>query len=304
MQIVCPKCEFEQDVPDEKIPPRATLATCPKCGQKFYFREGSIYPEESSEFDFSDSEEDQPAQESNQEEKEKGDLWEELESLTEEEADTGSEYSRVFDSVRKQRGRSNVPWEQLEDYGFFPGLFATIKQVLSAPASFFKNMDIKNGFNKPLIFYLLIAEVQALAQFFWQFSGIFTQSQNQPESLLGMGMMGAGSVFILLLYPVILAVGLFIGSGVNHLCLLAVQSGKRGYEGTFRVMSYASAPMIFAVIPLLGTVVGVVWNIVCMVLGFMYVHKASAGQVVLAMLLPLLLILVAFSLYALMATIV
>ena len=39
MQITCPNSQFTQDVPEEKIPPGAEQATCPKCRHKFKFRD-------------------------------------------------------------------------------------------------------------------------------------------------------------------------------------------------------------------------------------------------------------------------
>lgn len=298
MEIRCPNCGFTQDVPDEKIPSRAKLATCPKCGHKFYFREDIQEREEEFSFKETDIEAETEEQTGDQ----KQDIWEQLESLTEEDADSQGNYKGSFLGARN-RGRGRVPWERLEEYGFFPGLFETVKQVMTAPVSFFYTLEIKPEFNKPLIFYVLIAEIQALAQFFWQMSGLFPKLEGQAESMLGMGILGMGSVFILILYPIILAAMLFLISAINHLCLLAVSSGDRGYQGTFRVMSYASAPMVISVVPVLGPIVGSLWTLVCTVLGFMYVHRATAAQVILALLLPLLVILIAFSLVALVMAI-
>ncbi|MFW6415672.1 MAG: YIP1 family protein [Thermodesulfobacteriota bacterium] len=311
MEIECPSCGFLQDVPDEKIPPKAKMATCPKCKHKFNFRADS----ETREEDFTFKEE--PAAEAEAEERsapsevpseqeasseQKEDLWKELESLTEE----GNETQGGFSAAPRGgsfRRRSAIPWENLEEYGFFPGLFETIKQVMTAPVDFFRNMNTQSGLNKPLIFYLLIAEIQALAQFFWQMSGLFPKMGGETESMLGLGMLGAGSIFILVLYPVFLSIMLFIASGLNQLCLLAVQAGEKGYQGTFRVMSYASAPLIIAVVPVVGPLVGAVWNFVCMFIGLMYVHRASAGQVLLALLLPLIVILLVLALFALVGVI-
>lgn len=39
MQIVCPKCHFARELPDDKVPANAKVATCPKCKIKFQFRD-------------------------------------------------------------------------------------------------------------------------------------------------------------------------------------------------------------------------------------------------------------------------
>ncbi|MDR1241621.1 MAG: zinc-ribbon domain-containing protein [Deltaproteobacteria bacterium] len=38
MLIRCPECAFAREVDERKIPPRAALATCPKCSRRFRFR--------------------------------------------------------------------------------------------------------------------------------------------------------------------------------------------------------------------------------------------------------------------------
>jgi predicted Zn finger-like uncharacterized protein len=38
MRISCPNCQFQRDVPEEKIPSQALRATCPKCKETFQFR--------------------------------------------------------------------------------------------------------------------------------------------------------------------------------------------------------------------------------------------------------------------------
>ena len=46
MRIICPSCRFSRDVPLEKIPSQAELATCPKCGSRFFFRGVAPQPAE------------------------------------------------------------------------------------------------------------------------------------------------------------------------------------------------------------------------------------------------------------------
>lgn len=275
MEIICPYCGFARDVPDEKIPPKAQLATCPKCSNKFKFREDEPAQELQEE---ASAEEEGPGQE------EAGDIWSKLESLQGQEEADGAQQER---SGRSAAPQSEVPWENLQELGFFPGLWQTIKQVMLAPVGFFDNLSLGQGYSKPLIFYLLVAEVQALAQFFWRMAGIVPRMEGEAEGLLGLGLAGFGSVILLVLYPVILTVMLFVVSGLNHLCLMAVRDGSRGFEGTFKVVSYSSAPMVLAVIPVFGPMAGMMWTLVCTFLGFKLVHRTSGGKVILAMVLPL-----------------
>lgn len=300
MEIKCPECGFAREVPEEKIPPTAKMATCPKCGQRFSFREDHDQAGESKDEtspsgeDFERPETDDPEKQSSEE-----DIWSQLESLSdagpEEEESEGQK--RDWQERRQSAGpRGGVPWENLMDYGFFPGFVETIKQVMLKPQAFFARMPLGAGLSKPLIFYVLVAEIQALAQFMWRMAGVTPQAGQGGGDFLGLGLAGLSSLLVLILYPVFLGGMLFVVSALNHACLLAVKAGAKGYEGTFKVISYANAPMVLAILPFFGPIVGMVWTMVCTFLGFKYVHQTTNLRVLLAMLLPVLLILVLSSL--------
>ena len=38
MRILCPQCGYSRDIPEDKIPARSSIATCPKCQLRFRFR--------------------------------------------------------------------------------------------------------------------------------------------------------------------------------------------------------------------------------------------------------------------------
>lgn len=293
MIIRCPECGFAREVPDDKIPAKAQLATCPKCRHKFHFKKDQDDFEIEADADNQESGEPSSA---NQDKDSQTDIWSALESLNDDDFEPGD--SSFAEEARKRTAAKDdgTPWEHLETHGFFPGFVQTIKRVMLRPVDFFNDLTIGGGFNRPLIFYLLVAEIQALAQFVWQMLGVVPQMQNRPESILGIGMVGFGSLLVLILYPIFLTVVLFIGSGLNHLCLVAVKAGSRGFEGTFRVVAYANAPMVLAVVPGIGPLIGALWTLVCTFMGFKIVHRTTSTRVLLAILLPLIVIMILGSL--------
>jgi len=294
MEIKCPECGFAREVPEDKIPPAAKMATCPKCGQKFVFREDPKDFAESNK----QGDADWTGQEYHQNQQRKApeeDIWSQLESLSDADSDeAGADKEQRSRQGRRRApgGAGHVPWENLKDYGFFPALMETIKLVMFRPQDFFGRMPLGQGYSKPLIFYLLVAEIQALAQFMWRMAGMTPQVGQGGEDFLGLGLAGLSSLMILILYPVFLAAMLFVVSALNHACLMAVKAGAKGYEGTFKVISYSNAPMVLAVLPLFGPLVGMVWTMVCTFLGFKYVHQTTNMRVLMAMLLPLLILLI------------
>ena len=274
MLIICPKCEYSREVPEDRIPAQARWATCPKCGHKFEIKapKREETEETGSDTDAQTGSEGPPAQDE--------DIWTKLESLNTEKE---SEFADAGEEPGHGEGR--VPWEHLQEYGFFPGLLGTIRAVMFDPARFFSFMPLGQGYHRPLVFYLLLAEIQIMAHFLWRILGLLPRTEGGPESLLGLGMAGAGSLLILVLYPLLMTPVLFLSSGLNHLCLKALGAAEGGFEGTFKVISYASAPMILAVVPAVGPLAGLCWSLVCTFLGFRYVHRTSPGRILMAMLL-------------------
>ncbi|WP_231702107.1 YIP1 family protein [Desulfoplanes formicivorans] len=208
---------------------------------------------------------------------------------------TSSEDSRTLGesgtkpSEDKAVTTSLVPWEHLDQFGFFPGLMETIKQVMLHPIRFFGNSTFGPGIGKALVFYLLIAEIQALAQFFWQMTGVVPMmGDSAGGAALGLGMMGMGSAFILIMYPLILTVMLFAMVGINHLCLVVFKAADQGFVGTFKAVTYGSAPMVLAIFPLMGPLAGALWTMVTTFFGYKHIHQTTTTKVVLAMLLPVL----------------
>ncbi|MFN2268999.1 MAG: YIP1 family protein [Desulfonatronovibrio sp.] len=288
MQILCPKCEFMQDVPDEKIPPKAEKATCPKCGEKFQFRsvnQQDFTIEEPEEQENIPSRKNDPTSgEFSPNDKDDDSIWSRLESMG----------NRQQDAPKTEHAKASgyeVPWETLEKTGFFPGFIETIKRAMLAPSAFFYKMPLK-GLVMPLTFFLLISVIQALATFIWNMAGIFPTAAQHEAGGLGMGMMGLGSFFIVIVYPLFMGIWLFIAAGITHLFLTLFQAGKSGFEGTFRATAYGSAPMILGLIPFLGPLVGAAWSLGITVIGYKQIHETSYLKVIVAMLTPLIIIMV------------
>ncbi|WP_045215179.1 YIP1 family protein [Desulfonatronovibrio magnus] len=293
MEIICPKCNFMQNVPDEKIPPKAEKATCPKCGEKFQFR--TVQPEFHIDEEPSVKDQEQlkrpdpePTGEKNAED---DSIWSRLESMG------GQEQSEaILDSDDSLEQGYEVPWENLDEHGFFPGFIETIKRAMLAPSAFFYKMPLK-GFVMPLAFFLLVSVIQALGTFIWNMAGVFPTTAQHDASGLGMGMMGIGSFFIVIVYPFFMGVWLFVAAGVTHLFLMLFQSGRAGFEGTFRATAYGSAPMVLGLLPFIGPIIGAAWSLGITIIGYKQIHESTYMKVIMAMLTPIVLVIVMAALF-------
>ncbi|NDV28342.1 zinc-ribbon domain-containing protein [Desulfovibrio sp. JC010] len=345
MKVTCPECNFSSEIPEDKIPATAQLATCPKCQAKFKFRDFEVEPdpvpgldpqeishakpeeeygdaaayvqqhandehapaehgyEQPAPFDeqFGDREaaQGEPAREESVQE-EKSDIWQRLDSMKPEEDIHDEEHAYAAESPD---GGNEVPFENLEKYGFFPGLFLTIKQIILSPAIFFKDMPLK-GLLMPLFFFVMMAEFQEICNFVWGMTGLVGSmgpevGQFMDDSMIASSLQDGtvSALFSLLLYPLVLAALSFPFIGVTHVLLMIFGAGDRGFQATFRATTYSYAPMVLCIIPLVGDMVGALISMAISIIAYKNIHNTTYMRVVLSMVMPIVLLLVILGFY-------
>src|SRR5260370_609213 len=100
--------------------------------------------------------------------------------------------------------------------------------------------------------------------------------------------MGAGSAAFIVLIPLFVVIGLFIGSAIVHLCLMIVGGANQSFETTFRVLAFSqgsTGPL--QMIPVCGGLISGVWALVCSCIGLARAHETDTGRAVLVVFLPL-----------------
>nr|WP_321514560.1 zinc-ribbon domain-containing protein [uncultured Pseudodesulfovibrio sp.] len=187
------------------------------------------------------------------------------------------------------------PFEQLDRYGFFSGLFMTIKLALFSPRLFFSVMPVGGGLSKPLTFAILVAMIQALAQFAWGVAGLTPSIDITSNGFEVVAYNTTNGLFELLVTPAFAAMSIYFITGFYHLILKLFRADTKGFEGSFRAVAYAYAPMITGIIPLVTLeVVGVwmllnaIWGLVLTAIGLKYIHKISYIIIIPVLLMPLL----------------
>jgi hypothetical protein len=68
---------------------------------------------------------------------------------------------------------------------------------------------------------------------------------------------------------------------------MIVGGNKKGFQTTFRAISYAFSGNLFAVIPFIGSTIGGVYFLILTIIGLRESHAISTGKAVLAVFLPL-----------------
>jgi len=185
--------------------------------------------------------------------------------------------------------RTGLPWEHRRERGFVNAFIETLAMVLTRPAEAFSVMKREGGLGEPLIYALIGGCVGGLVSFLFslgfQSLGLFTDRHN--NGIAAMAGMGIGSAMIILL-PLFIVIGLFIGSALVHFCLMIVGGANQSFETTFRVLAFShgsAGPL--QIIPLCGGLISGVWAVVCTCIGLASAHETDTGRAVLAVFLPL-----------------
>lgn len=177
-----------------------------------------------------------------------------------------------------------IPWERLDAYGFFPGLFLTLKKILFLPMAFFGDMPEGRPKGKALVFNLLISEFLLLLDFLWSLFGLRAKLGGSAQSdALGAAAAtpGLGFLIALLLVPLAIALGIYLDAWLTHLLLLLFRSAKKGFNETFRVMCYSAAPTVLTAIPVAGQILSpviLVWYMALQAIGLKKVHEGAYTQ--------------------------
>src|SRR5262249_23459518 len=89
--------------------------------------------------------------------------------------------------------------------------------------------------------------------------------------------------------PFLIPLGILIAAGVVHLFLLILGVGEGAYADTLKAECYSNGPLFLSIVPICGSVGGIIWALVILVIGLTVVHRISAGKALAAVVLPLLL---------------
>ncbi len=185
-----------------------------------------------------------------------------------------------------QEEAKRCPWEEQDRLGFLTAIWQTWRQSLFGPSAFFRWMPVRGGYKSPLGYGMLVGTTELLAALFWQLLITATAILSGAGEALEEYRPFALAVMALLA-PLLVFIGLFVGAGILHLCLLLVGGDRQGFEATFRVQAYSAGAHLLNIIPLCGWLVAPVWFLVLQIIGLREAHGISGGRAALAVLLPL-----------------
>ena len=198
-----------------------------------------------------------------------------------------------------------VPAWEVPGTNIITRFFATLRQVLSAPSLLFYGLKI-NNFGRALSFGWILC---TFAVFFSMLYSLWSLDRD-PQAILRNLQIPAGTnpqevidalrarlMTGLYTSPLLGLLNLFLSSLLYHLGVWLLAKKHRGFLATFRATAYGCAPLILAVIPFIGLLIGGLGTIALHVLALSAVHRLPplrAGVAVVLPTLALLLLLAAF----------
>lgn len=186
-----------------------------------------------------------------------------------------------------------VDWERMKEVGFWKALGKTWFNVIFHPKQFFTNMPITGGLGRPLLFGLIWGSlaiiIAGIINILLQGAGV-TPPAVGPE-VPPKAVMVTTYIVLIILAPLLVTIGLFVGAGIYHVSVL-IFGGRKGFQPTFRVVCYANSISIFNVVPFLGAVFVTVYSIILFCLGFKRAHGISTVKAAFAALLPMIILIV------------
>ncbi|MFL6589787.1 MAG: YIP1 family protein [Chthoniobacterales bacterium] len=187
---------------------------------------------------------------------------------------------------------TGLPWERRSELGFGKAWFETVSLLITRPSEAFTMMRPEGGLMDPLLFGLIGGCAGSIVSLIFQ--GLLQSipglsGRNNFFPVLGLGVWGPIIIYGALM-PILIVLGLFVGSAVLHLCLMLVGGANRSFETTFRVACFtAGSANLFSMVPICGGFIAVVYQIVLECIGLSRAHQTTTGKALMAIFLPLLL---------------
>jgi hypothetical protein len=185
--------------------------------------------------------------------------------------------------------RPGLPWDRRAELGTVPAALETIKGVLLSPVATFRAMRLSGDIGSPYLFALALGTLGTWIAMGWQ--GLIDKAGiggNNPLAHFGAAEGVGFACGAVIGVPIGISIGLFLASGIVHLCLMLFGGARNGFEATFRTYAYATgATAPFAVIPACGQLIGGIWGLVATIIGLKEAHETDTWRVVCAVFLPL-----------------
>lgn len=187
---------------------------------------------------------------------------------------------------------ATIPWEDPARTSAVERFIETVKLLATRPAEAFAGMPTTGGIGSPLLYAIVVGWIGIAIAVVWNtlFQGMWIPFMSGgDEAAVAAVFTGAWALGMILLAPILVIIGVFIGAAILHLMLIIVGGANGGFEATARVVCYAQTAQLAGIIPFCGGLISAVWAVILYVLGLTKAHRTTQGKAILAVVLPLVL---------------
>ena len=192
------------------------------------------------------------------------------------------------------------PWPPSADESPVQSFAETWREATFHPGRFFAAMPEEAPLGPSMLYFLIVGIVVAAIGLFW---GMVLPKPELDSTTVpsAVSMLQDISPLVgFLLSPVAQVVALFFGAAITQLMLLILVPQRGPYTRTVRVYCFAHSPSLFAVVPFIGGFIGGIWTIVICIIGLREAHRTTTGRAAAVVLLPTILLFIAFMIVATM----
>ena len=183
------------------------------------------------------------------------------------------EAARFENQDEDSRQLSGNPWDVApEPDGWIPAFYHTCMRVMFGAHNFYENVRADTSQVRPLIFYLIISVIQVIIERVW--SGIFLSLMSpsaatdpELEKMLILLSPQLSLPMTILLKTGVSVVQLYVLTALMHFTYGFITGKRPEFSLVFQVSAYAAAPSLLCVVPLLGSIVGFIWMVACVLVG-------------------------------------
>lgn len=204
---------------------------------------------------------------------------------------------KAADSSGLNGSEIGVPWENRMKHGLWRALFETWKQSCFYPAEFYKKMPTSGGIWNPLAYGLIFAFAGFILQMAYTmiFDQLFDVANwwtppygefDYELRAFSDSFQSISNLASIFLFPFIATAAFFIWAGLVHLVLVVFSWRNKDFEATFRIITYSEGPSAFEVVPFIGSIIAILWQIILVIIGVREVHRLTTIQAAIAVLLP------------------
>ncbi len=299
MRIECPECAFWREVPEDRLPAHAAVATCPQCGCRFrmFHGENTENTENPLPPGAHIPRSEEPLYTQAQIAADREAVLQRRQMACEKEQKTADAHEQYSDRTCDENATFRAPpheendafplenpWDNIVKNGYFAAFYQTLTGVMFAPQRFFAGIVPQKSHVHILIFFVIISLMQIVVERFWggmMASYLASTAISDPElqTLIKMLTPRYNVFFALLMGSALATVKIFFTSIFYFAFFKLAAPRAANFSLIFQIVAYGSAPLLLCFVPALGSLVGFIWSVVCTLIGCRYAMRLSWGQV-------------------------